>query len=180
MNIIYEIYWCDQRAWRFERSWTGATVDLKNILVKKNQGLSVSFISACVEQALYYEGTHDLMSMWSEAATEFDRNEIIADWQDEIDIRAEAPKKPVKKPYVKFDDLDAIAKDVFKFKNTLRKIVDRNGGIGKLAEKSGIPQPSLSRFFNSPSMPRRTTLYKIAEALNLNEKEVLNEWVAWD
>jgi DNA-binding phage protein len=144
----------------------------------KKMGLSAHFISAAVEQALEYEGTHDLMVLWSEADSEVERNEIVADLQDEIDARAEAPKKPVKKPYVKFDDLEAIAKDVVKFKNALRKVVDRHGGIAKLAEKSGLPQPSLSRFFNSASMPRRATLYKIAEALNLNEKEIVNEWVA--
>lgn len=144
----------------------------------KKMGLSVHFISACVEQALEYEGTHDLMVLWFEADSEIERNEIVADLQDEIDARAEAPKKPVKKPYVKYDDLDAIAKDVIKFKSALRKVVDRNGGIAKLAEKSGLPQPSLSRFFNSASMPRRATLYKIAEALHLNEKEIIHEWLA--
>lgn len=144
----------------------------------KAMGLSANFISACVEQALEYEGTHDLMILWAEADSEIERNEIVADLQDEIDQRQEAPKKPVKKPYVKFDDLEEIAKDIVKYKNALRKIVDRHGGIAKLAEKSGLPQPSLSRFFNSASMPRRATLYKIAEALNLNEKEIVNEWVA--
>lgn len=144
----------------------------------KRKGLSVHFISACVAQALEYEGTHDLMVLWAEAESEVERNEIVADLQDEIDARSEAPKKPVKKPNVKFDDLDAIAKDVIRFKNALRKVVDRHGGIAKLAEKSGLPQPSLSRFFNSASMPRRSTLYKIAEALNLTEKEIVNEWFA--
>lgn len=144
----------------------------------KKMGLSAHFIASCVEQALEYEGTHDLMVLWSEADTELERNEVVADLQDEVDLKAEAPKKPVKKPYVKFDDLEAIAKDVVKFKNALRKIVDRHGGITLLAEKSGLSQPSLSRFFNSASMPRRATLYKIAEALNLNEKEIVNEWVA--
>jgi len=144
----------------------------------KKLGLSDRFISACVDQALQYEGTHDLMVLWSEADSEVERNEIIADLQNEIETKEEAPKKPIKKPYIKFDDLDAIAKDVVKFKKALRKIVDRHGGIAKLAEKSGLPQPSLSRFFNSASMPRRSTLYKIAEALNLNEKEIINAWVA--
>lgn len=144
----------------------------------KKKRLSDHFIAGCVEQALHYEGTHDLMVLWAEAQDEVERNEVIADLQDEIDAREETPKKPVKKPYIKFDDLDAIAADVMSYKNALRKVVDKHGGVAKLAEKSGIPQPSLSRFFNSASMPRRSTLYKIAEALNLNEKEIVNEWVA--
>ncbi len=142
----------------------------------KKIGLSAHFISACVEQALEFEGTHDLMLLWSEAESEVERNEIVADLQDEIDAQSEAPKKPMKKPFVKYDDLEVIAKDVVKFKKALRKVVDKRGGIAKLAKKSGLPQPSLSRFFNSASMPRRATLYKIAEALSLTEKEILNEW----
>jgi DNA-binding phage protein len=144
----------------------------------KQLGLSAHFIASCVEQALEYEGTHDLMVLWAEADSETERNEVVADLQDEIDARAEAPKKPLKKPNLKFDDLEEIAKDVTRFKKALRKVVDKHGGITKLAEISGIPQPSLSRFFSSASLPRRATLYKIAEALNLNEKEIVNEWVA--
>lgn len=146
-------------------------------LMKKN-GLSAQFILACVEQARYYEGTHDLMVLWAEASTAEEANEILADLQEEIDAKLETPSKIVKKPYVKFDDLEAIAKNISAFKNALRKVVDKHGGITKLSEKTGIPQPSLSRFFSSTSMPRRTTLYKIAEALNLNEREILNEWIA--
>jgi len=144
----------------------------------KQLGLSAHFIASCVEQALEYEGTHDLMVLWAEADSETERNEVVADLQDEIDARAEAPKKPLKKPNLKFDDLEEIAKDIARFKKALRKVVDKHGGITKLAEISGIPQPSLSRFFSSASLPRRATLYKIAEALNLSEKEIVNEWVA--
>lgn len=144
----------------------------------KKLGLSIHFISGCVENALVNEGTHDLMVLWLEAEDETQRNEIVADLQDEVDTTAEAPKKPLKKPHIKFNDLDSIAKDIKGFKDALRVLVDRNGGIAKLAEKSGIPQPSLSRFFHSASMPRRTTLFKIAEALELDEKDIINEWVA--
>jgi hypothetical protein len=49
-----------------------------------------------------------------------------------MDLRDEAPRKPVKKPFVRFDDLDAIAKDVLRFKKALRKVVDKHGGISKL------------------------------------------------
>lgn len=142
----------------------------------KKKGISVRFILNCVEQALKNEGTHDLMILWSEAESEIERNEIIADLQNEIEFAAEAPATPTKKPFVKFDDLEIIAKDIVKFKKALRKIVDRHGGITRLSERSGLPQPSLSRFFSSASLPRRTTLYKIAEALNLSEKEFIKEW----
>lgn len=140
--------------------------------------LSRDFIAEAVEMALEYEGAHDLMVLWEQEKSQDERSEIIADLQDMLDERKEAPRKSVKKPYVKFDDLDVIAKNIAGFKKGLRKAVDKWGGIAKLAKETGIPQPSLSRFFNSASMPRRTTLYKIAEALKLPEDKIILDWVA--
>jgi DNA-binding phage protein len=54
--------------------------------------------------------------------------------------------------------------------------VTKHGGISKLSDLTGIPQPSLSRFFNSSSMPRRTTLLKIAKALKLDAVKTATEW----
>ncbi len=144
----------------------------------KTAGLDANFITNCVKLAFEYEGAHDLMQLWAEASNQEEKDEVIADLQDEIDTHQELPKKPTKKPYVKFDDLDAIAKNIEGYKRNLRKLVDRHGGIVELAKKTGIPQPSLSRFFNSNSMPRRTTIYKIAEALGLSEKDIITDWVA--
>jgi DNA-binding phage protein len=73
-------------------------------------------------------------------------------------------------------DLDRIASDVRKFKDSLRLLVDERRGIGKLATLTAIPQPSLSRFFASASMPRRTTLHKIARVLGLNQIQIATEW----
>ena len=143
-----------------------------------DNGLSKEFIADAVDLALCYEGAHDLLVLWSQEEDQVQREEIVADLQDEIDDHKESPKTPVKKPYVKFDDLDAIAKDVMKYKNALRKIVDKWGGINKLSKATGIPQPSLNRFFSSASMPRRTTLYRIADALKLSEDQIITEWVA--
>ena len=63
------------------------------------------------------------------------------------------------------------------FKERLRERVDRWGGINKLARETGIPQSSLSRMFASGSMPRRTTLYKIANAVGLDETAIAFDWV---
>ena len=64
------------------------------------------------------------------------------------------------------------------FKAHLKTVVDKWGGVTKLAKETGIPQPTISRFFSSSSMPRRTTLYKIAEAFNLSEEEIITDWAA--
>ncbi len=103
-----------------------------------------------------------------------ERGEIVADIQDLIDDCTQ--KEKVEGVYVRFDDLDAIAKDIRAFKDNLRLIVDSKGGIGQLADLTGIPQPSLSRFFGSASMPRRATLLKIAKALKLSQVQIATEW----
>jgi len=144
----------------------------------KTGGLTAAFITDCVKHALEYEGSHDLMVLWAEAPSQAEKDAVIADLQDEIDSHLERPKKPTKKPYVRFDDLEGIAKNIDGFKKNLRRLVDRQGGITELAKKTGIPQPSLSRFFSSQSMPRRTTLYKIADALGLSENQIITDWVA--
>ena len=78
--------------------------------------------------------------------------------------------------YIKFNDLDAIAKNIRAFKDSLYQEVMKNGGISKLAELTGIPQPSLSRFFNSNAMPRRSTVLTIAKALNLEGLAIDMKW----
>ena len=150
-------------------------VELIEIGHQMNQvGLSENFVAFAVRVAFEYEGVYDLMKMWSEETDEGEKNEIVADIQDMIDECSQ--KDRVEGTYVRFDDLDQIAKHIRIFKDNLRIIVEENGGIKKLTALTGIPQPSLSRFFNSNTMPRRVTLLKIARALNLSQIQIATEW----
>ncbi len=150
-------------------------VEIIEIGHQMNQaGLSKAFISAAVNTAFEFEGVYDLLKMWSEETDTRERGEIIADIQDMIDDCSQ--KEKIEGTYVRFDDLDTIAKNIRAFKDNLRLIVDQNGGIGHLADLTSIPQPSLSRFFSSAAMPRRATLLKIARALKLSEIQIATEW----
>ena len=137
-------------------------------------GLSKPFIAAAVETAFEFEGVYDLMKMWAEEDVPADRDEIVADIQDLINDCTQ--KEKVEGVYVRFDDLEGIAKNIRGFKDSLRIKVDALGGIGELSKKTGIPQPSLSRFFNSASIPHRATLLKIAKALGMSQIEIATEW----
>ena len=155
------------------------TPDLKVELIEvghmmNKAGLPHTFIAAAVQTAFEFEGVYNLMKMWTDETDKKERDEIVADIQDLIDDCAQ--KEKVEGVYIRFDDLETIAKDVRGFKDNLRMAIDKNGGIKKLAELTGIPQPSLSRFFGSATMPRRTTLLKIARALNLSQIEIATEW----
>jgi DNA-binding phage protein len=137
-------------------------------------GLPNSFIVAAVTTASEYEGVFELLQLWSAESDQVERDAIVSDLQELIDDCAQPEK--IEGVYVRFDDLAKIAADVRKFKDSLRTLVDERGGIGKLAALTAIPQPSLSRFFNTSAMPRRTTLHKIARALGLSQIQIATEW----
>lgn len=135
------------------------------------------FIVAASELARTDQGVFDLMALWLENASNAEEQaEIIADIQDSIDDYHDAPKEPLRKPYIKYDKLGDVANQVLANKARLRDLIDKHGGVSAVARKTGIPQPSLSRMLNSPSIPRRSTLYKIAEALDLSETDIAMEW----
>jgi len=144
--------------------------------MEKSQ-LDQRFIVAASELARTDQGVFDLMALWLENASNAEEQaEIIADIQDSIDDYQDAPKEPLRKPYIKYDKLGDVANQVLANKARLRDLIDKHGGVSAVARKTGIPQPSLSRMLNSPSIPRRSTLYKIAEALDLSETDIAMEW----
>lgn len=144
-------------------------VELYRIATKmKSSGLSDVFIAGAVKTAMKLEGVADLMYLWMD-----EKNEIISDIQDLIDA---SNQEGVREKYIKFNDLDAIAKDIRAFKDSLYQIVVARGGVSKLSELTGIPQPSLSRFFNSNAMPQRSTVLAIAGALQLDGIKVDFKW----
>jgi DNA-binding phage protein len=157
-------------------SITPATqVELYRIAVKmKGHGLADTFIVAAVKVAMKLEGAADLMHLWINEKDAEEKNEIIADLQDLID--ASNQEGIIREQYVKFNDLDAIAKDIRAFKDSLYQIVVARGGVSKLSELTGIPQPSLSRFFNSNAMPQRSTVLAIADALKLDGIAIDVKW----
>ena len=153
----------------------GYRLELFEIATKmKKQGLPADFMTAAVETATKFEGVYDLMKLWINETDAKERNEIVADIQDMIDDCQQQDQKEA--PYIRFNDLDAVAKNIRAFKDYLLHIVTEKGGIKQLSELSHIPQPSLSWFFNSSSMPHRSTLLKIAKALKLDAGKIATEW----
>ncbi len=142
-----------------------------------DSGLPTEFIDAVLRLAFTDQGAYELMELWVEADGQDDRDEAVADLQELIDDAAEAPRGIVMKPKIHFNSLDGIAQQVLAHKKKLRDLIDAAGGVTEVARRSGIPQPSLSRMLNSASMPRRSTLYKIARAIDAEESAVVAEWV---
>ncbi len=121
---------------RTHRTTDKQKVRIYEIATEMNKsGLSSSFIAVVVKLAEYYEGAYDLVELWANEEDTVEKDHIISDLQDEIDEYAEQPKTPLKRPYIKFSDLELIAKDVTGFKAHLKTMVDHWGGISKLAKK---------------------------------------------
>ena len=166
------------RAYKDERSFhltPKQDLNLFNIAPSmRASGLPSDFISAAIRTALDYEGVADLVFLWADESDAKERDEIIADIQDLID---DCKRSSVEEyPLIKLNDLDQIRNHIRVFKDGLLNIVNEKGGINKLAKLTHIPQPSLSRFFNSNSMPRRQTLLKIAAALKIDAVQINTSW----
>ena len=141
------------------------------------QGLSSSFVVSCMTLADEDQGAFELMDLWSRLGPGNDRDEVIADLQEMVDEAAELPSVPLRKPYLRFEQLDDVVDRIGKDKKRLRELVDKHGGVTVVAQRAGMHQSALSRLLNSASMPRRTTLYRIANALDLPETDIVVEFV---
>jgi len=131
-------------------------------------GLPEKFVSDAFRLAHESEGVFDLMMMWTSAEDDEGlRVEIVADVQDLIDDAGTPVGIRLYEPggAIRIDDLEEIGKDAVRFKSHLRRLVDKAGGVTWLAGVTGIPQSSLSRFFSSGAIPRKSTLLKISDAL---------------
>ncbi len=137
--------------------------------------LPPEFISAAIRTALHYEGVADLIFLWNNEIDPSECNEIIADIHELIDDCNQHEKEEYR--YIKLNDLEQVKLNIREFKDGLLKMVNDQGGISELSKVTHIPQPSLSRFFNSNAMPRRSTLLKIAEALNLDAVRINMPWI---
>lgn len=152
-------------------------VDLFEVgLQMRNAGLPAKFVADAVDVGREYLGVYELMTMWAEIEDEKEREAVVADIQEMIDECRSEPGHREER-YVEFTDLDAIAEDVRAFKDSLRLEVDKRcESLTELSDKTGMPVSSLSRFFNSASMPRRSTLLKIADALDMSAVEISTDW----
>ncbi len=139
-------------------------------------GLPQQFVAKVMELAQRDQGVYELLELWTETSSEDEKEALVADLQEAIDEEEDLPRTLQVKPKIDFDALETVAKRVLEHKRKLRELIDRHGGVSAAARLMGVPQPSLSRMLNSASMPRRTTLYKLAKALDVDETEVVTEW----
>ena len=83
----------------------------------KKANLSDTFIVDAVQLASTSEGVFNLMQFWKDETNKKERSEIIADIQDLIDDSLQ--EGIIEKEYIRFNDLDAIGKNIRAFKDSL-------------------------------------------------------------
>ncbi len=141
----------------------------------KQEGLPSLFIGEALVLARVDQGAYELMELWAESDSSSYKDELIADLQELLDDHRELLGVRESGP-IPCDTSESVSKKIAEYKRKLRDLIDRRGGVTKAARLTGIPQPSLSRMLNSGSMPRRSTLHKIAKGLKINESEIIAEW----
>ena len=62
-------------------------------------------------------------------------------------------------------DMSGYSEEIMEFKNGLRSKVGYRGGLAELSRRTGMKESSLSRFFSTPAMPKKSTLERIGVAL---------------
>jgi len=84
-----------------------------------------------------------------------------------LDDYADALQEPGHEPYITHDRLEDVGQRILAEKSKLRDIIDRHGGVSAVAQKSGIPQPSLSRMFDRATELRAQHGFKTPDAIHL-------------
>lgn len=127
-----------------------------------NEGLSETFVLRALSLARESEGVEDMLYLWRDEPGE--RPAIEAEIQAAIEDREPAGSA------VEIQDgpaADRLIGERLRQKEHIRALVAAHGGVSRVAEAAGIPQPSLSRFLNTPSEPRPATLHRLAVAMGL-------------
>lgn len=142
----------------------------------ESSGLPSNFVSQVLRLAQADQGVFELMELWAEAEST-ERDALVVDLEEAVSEHGDLVAGVQRRPKIPFDKFDEVTRRVLEHKRRLRDLIDRHGGISEVARRSGIPQPSLSRMLSSASMPRRTTLYRIARALDVDESQIVGEFV---
>lgn len=125
-------------------------------------GLPPDFVGQVVALARTSEGVADMMRLWMDEPAE--RPAVVVELQGALDDRAPAvPADPVGCG----EAAEALLEERLRHKSHIRALVEAHGGVSRVAAAAGLPQPSLSRFLNTPSEPRPSTLHRLATAMGL-------------
>src|ERR1019366_10211280 len=134
INIPWTIYRTREVIMKAHALAPNLQLELFEIATEMNKkGLPADFIAAAVETATEFEGVYDLMKLWINESDVKEHDEIVADIQDMIQDCEQQDQKEA--PYIRFNDLEALGKNIRAFKDSLLHTVSESAGLKRSEER---------------------------------------------
>lgn len=132
------------------------------------EGLPNAFIARALRAALMPQpGMIDAFFDWDVARDAAEREEVVADIQSLLFVDDRDPAIAAL-----FADPERVSKSVRELKQRLEPIVEEQGGVAVVADRSGIAASWLHRFFETEAVPPRAALKALQRALGLSAADV--------
>ena len=133
--------------------------------------LPAQFIAKAVQVAIESKSGLDILLLWEEADTQDFKNRVVILLEKFFtDLEDFEATKTYEANIKSENEIDELTQKVLDYKKWLREVVNKWGGISKLSKTIGVSQPSISDFFRSASIPKKVTVDKIVNAINLKDK----------
>lgn len=153
---------------------------INSINVLRERHYSMAFCRDILKLSFRSEGVEDLLRTLGECSAD-ERDEIVCDLVDHLDDDSRELSFMTLKSFndaLRNGDIEALAEANQLRKSVLRNIVLINGGVGVVAELSGIPFPYLEkRMLSGGSILRRNLVTKLVGSLNLNPEDYVFPWM---
>jgi hypothetical protein len=140
--------------------------------------LPSTFIAKAVQVAWESKSGFDILMLWQDADTQEFKDRVVMLLEKFFEDLEDFEATKTYEASVKSEqELDKLTQQILDYKKWLRSVVDKWGGVSKLAKTIGVSQPSMSDFFRSASVPKKVTVDKIANALHLNDENMYPNWL---
>ena len=140
--------------------------------------LPSEFIARTVKVAWESKSGFDILLLWQDADTQEFKDKVVLLLEKFFeDLEDFETTKTYEDPIKSEQELDELTQKIMDYKKWLRSVVDKWGGVSKLAKTIGVSQPSMSDFFRSASVPKKVTVDKIANVLNLHDEKIYPDWI---
>jgi hypothetical protein len=140
--------------------------------------LPSEFIAKAVQVAWESKSGFDILMLWQDADTQEFKDRVVMLLEKFFEDLEDFESTKIYESQVKsVQELDELTQKIMDYKKWLRSVMDKWGGVSKLAKTIGVSQPSMSDFFLSASVPKKVTVDKIANALHLNDENMYPNWL---
>lgn len=128
-------------------------------------GLPEKWVADLSAAARTWPGINDLMDAWDSAENDEDRDGAIEVMQDLLN---DLERPIISHTTNSCEELKAEGERLRAYKDGLRVMVEAGGGISAVAERAGMPRPSLNRLLTSGAWPTQGAVAQLALGLGVD------------